>query len=170
MEIILKQDVQKLGYKNDIVRVKDGYANNYLIPQGLAIIATPSAKKMVAENIKQQSRKEENLRKEAETRKAALDGKTVRIVTKVGDNGQLFGAVNNIMVAEALKEQHNYDIDRKKIVVDGNKIKEVGSYKALVNIHRDIKAELNLEVVAENAPVVEEPKAEMAAEEPTKAE
>ena len=151
MEIILKQDVRNLGYKNDIVRVKDGYANNYLIPQGMAIIATPSARKVLAENIRQQSKKEEGLRKEAETQKAALEGKTVRLLTKVGENGQLFGAVSNIMVADALKEQFNYDIDRKKIVVEGNKIKEVGTYKAVVNIHRDIKAELNLEVVAENA-------------------
>jgi large subunit ribosomal protein L9 len=149
MQIILKQDVHNLGYKDQIVKVKDGYANNYLIPQGLAIIATASSKKVLAENIKQQSVKEAKIQKDAENIKAALDGKTVRIVTKVGDNGQLFGAVNNMIVAEALKEQHNYDIDRKTIVVDGNKIKEVGNYKAIVNIHRDIKAELNLEVVAE---------------------
>lgn len=149
MQVILKQDVRNLGYKDQIVKVKDGYANNYLIPQGMAIIATESAKKVVAENIKQQSVKEAKVVKDAENIKAALDGKTVRIVTKVGDNGQLFGAVNNISVADALKEQHNYDIDRKTIVVDGAKIKSVGNYKATVNIHRDIKAELNLEVVAE---------------------
>ncbi|MCF0212016.1 MAG: 50S ribosomal protein L9 [Bacteroidales bacterium] len=149
MEIILKQDVQNLGYKDEIVKVKDGYANNYLIPQGMAIIATPSNRKVHAENMRQQAQKEAKIRKDAETLKAALDGKSVRIATKVGENGQLFGAVNNIQVAEALKEQHNYDVDRKKIVVDGSKIKEVGNYTALVNIHKDIKAEINLEVVAE---------------------
>ena len=149
MEIILKQDVQNLGYKDEIVKVKDGYANNYLIPQGMAIIATPSNRKVHAENMRQQAQKEAKIRKDAETLKAALDGKSVRIATKVGENGQLFGAVNNIQVAEALKEQHNYDVDRKKIVVDGSKIKEVGNYTALVNIHKDIKAEINREVVAE---------------------
>lgn len=149
MEIILKQDVTKLGYKDEIVNVKNGYANNYLLPQGLAVIATPSNKKVHEENMRQRAFKEEKIRKDAETLKMALDGKVVRIATKVGENGQLFGAVNNIQVAEALKEQHNYDVDRKKIVVDGSKIKEVGTYNAIVNIHKEIKAELQLEVVAE---------------------
>ncbi|MBQ9638355.1 MAG: 50S ribosomal protein L9 [Bacteroidales bacterium] len=149
MEVILIQDVAKLGYKDDIVKVKNGYANNYLLPQGLAIIATPSNKKVHAENVRQQAFKEEKLRKDADTLKAALDGKTVRIITKVGENGQLFGAIGNIQIAEALKEQHNYDVDRKKIVVDGSKIKTVGNYTAQVNIHKDIKAQVNLEVVSE---------------------
>lgn len=149
MEIILKQDVQNLGYKDDIVKVKDGYANNYLIPQGMAIIATPTNRKIHAENMRQQAQKQANIVKQAETLKAALDGKSVKIATKVGENGQLFGAVNNIQVAEALKEQHNYDVDRKTIVIDGSKIKEVGNYTAIVNIHRDIKAEVNVEIVAE---------------------
>ncbi|MDO4217661.1 MAG: 50S ribosomal protein L9 [Bacteroidales bacterium] len=149
MEIILIQDVQNLGYKDEIVNVKNGYANNYLLPQGMAIIATPSNKKILAENIKQRQHKEEKLRKDADIQMAALNGKSVKIVAKVGENGQLFGAVNNIQVAEALKEQHNYDVDRKKIVVDGNKIKEIGNYTATVNIYKDIKAEINLEVVAE---------------------
>ena len=152
MEIILKQDVINLGYKDDIVTVKNGYANNYLLPKGLAIIATPSNKKILAETLRQRAFKEEKIRKDAETLKAALDGKSVRIAAKVGENGQLFGAVNNIQIAEALKAQYNYDVDRKKIVVDGSKIKEVGSYTAIVNIYRDIKATLNLEVVNEEAP------------------
>ena len=149
MEIILKQDVANLGYKDDIVTVKNGYANNYLLPQGMAIIATPSNKKQLAETLRQRAFKEEKLRKDAETMKAALDGKNVRIAAKVGENGQLFGAVNNIQIADALKEQYNYDVDRKKIVVDGSKIKEVGNYTATVNVYREIKAELQLEVVAE---------------------
>jgi large subunit ribosomal protein L9 len=152
MEIILKQDVINLGYKDDIVTVKNGYANNYLLPMGMAIIATPANKKMREETIRQRAFKEEKLRKDAETLKAALDGKVVRIATKVGENGQLFGAVNNIQVADALKAQYNYDVDRKKIVVDGAKIKEVGTFSALVNIYREIKATLNLEVVSEDAP------------------
>lgn len=149
MEIILKQDVANLGYKDDIVNVKNGYANNYLLPQGMAVIATPSNKKMHEENMRQRARKEEKIRNDAEVTKAALDGKTVIIKTKVGETGQLFGSVNNIQVAEALKEQHNYELDRKQIVVDGSKIKEVGTYTAMVNIHKDIKAQLTLEVVAE---------------------
>ena len=147
MEIILKQDVANLGYKDEIVKVKNGYANNYLLPMGMAIIATPVNKKIHAENLRQRAHKEEALRKNAETQQAALNGKTVKIIVKVGENGQLFGGVNNIMVAEALKEQHNYDVDRKDIVVEP--IKTVGNYTAKVNVYREIKAELNLEVVAE---------------------
>ena len=147
MEIILKQDVANLGYKDEIVKVKNGYANNYLLPKGMAIIATPVNKKIHAENLRQRAHKEEALRKNAETQQAALNGKTVKLIVKVGENGQLFGGINNIMVAEALKEQHNYDVDRKSIVVDA--IKAVGTYTAKVNVYKDIKAELNLEVVAE---------------------
>lgn len=147
MEIILKQDVANLGYKDEIVKVKNGYANNYLLPKGMAIIATPVNKKIHAENLRQRAHKEEALRKNAETQQAALNGKVVKIIAKVGENGQLFGGVNNIMVAEALKEQHNYDIDRKQIVVDT--IKTTGTYTAKVNVYKDIKAELSIEVVAE---------------------
>ena len=147
MEIILKQDVANLGYKDEIVKVKNGYANNYLLPKGMAIIATPVNKKIHAENLRQRAHKEEAMRKNAETQQAALNGKVVKLIVKVGENGQLFGGVNNIMVAEALKEQHNYDIDRKDIVVET--IKTVGNYTAKVNVYKEIKAELNLEVVAE---------------------
>jgi len=145
-----------MGYKDDVVTVKNGYANNYLLPKGLAIIATPANKKMLAETLRQRAFKEEKIRKDAETLKAALDGKNVRLATKVGENGQLFGAVNNIQIADALKAQYNYDVDRKKIVVDGSKIKEVGTYNAVVNIYRDIKATLNVEVVNEDAPAAAE--------------
>lgn len=149
MEIILKQDVANLGYKDDIVKVKNGYANNYLLPQGLAIIATAANKKMHEETLRQRAFKEEKIRKDAETLQAALQGKVVRLAVKVGENGQLFGSINNMMVAEALQAQHNYDVDRKKIVVEGEKIKAVGNYTAQVNIYREYKAELTLEVVAE---------------------
>lgn len=149
MEIILLQDVANLGYKDDIVKVKNGYANNYLLPNRMAVIATPSNRKQHDETMRQRAFKEEKLRKDATTLQAALEGKTVRIMAKVGESGQLFGSVNNIQVAEALKEQHNYEIDRKQIVVDGSKIKSVGEYKALVNLYRDIKTEITLEVVGE---------------------
>ena len=147
MEIILKQDVANLGYKDEIVNVKNGYANNYLLPKGWAIIATPVNKKIHAENMRQRAHKEEALRKNAETQQADLNGKTVKIIAKVGENGQLFGGVSNIMVAEALKEQHNYDIDRKNITVEA--IKTVGTFTAKVNVYKEIKAEVNVEVVAE---------------------
>lgn len=149
MEIILLQDVAKLGYKDDIVNVKNGYANNYLLPEGLAVIATPTNKKIHAENVRQRAFKEEKIRKDAEALQSALNGKVVRLIAKVGENGQLFGSITNQQVSEALKEQHNYDVDRKQIVVDGDKIKTVGEYTAIVNIHREVKAELKLEVVAE---------------------
>ena len=149
MEIILLQDVTNLGYKDDIVNVKNGYANNYLLPKGMAIIATATNRKIHAENMRQRAFKEEKLRKDAQTLQAAINDKSIRLVAKVGENGHLFGSITADQIAEALKEQHNYDVDRKKIVVDGSKIKEVGNYTATVNIHKDIKAEINLEIVAE---------------------
>lgn len=149
MEIILLEDVTNLGYKDDIVNVKNGYANNYLLPQGKAIIATASNRKVHAENMRQRARKEENLRKDAETLKAAVNEKTIRLVAKVGENGHLFGSITSDQIAEALKEQHNYDVDRKKIVVDGAKLKEVGTHTAQINIYKEIKAQINIEVVAE---------------------
>ena len=112
MEIILLQDVTNLGYKDDIVKVKNGYANNYLLPNGMAIIATPSNRKVHAENMRQRAFKEEKLRNDAETLKAAVNEKSVRLIAKVGENGHLFGSITSDQIAEALKEQHNYDIDR----------------------------------------------------------
>lgn len=149
MEIILLQDVTNLGYKDDIVNVKNGYANNYLLPQGLAIIATATNRKIHAENMRQRAFKEEKLRKDAETLKAAVNEKTVRLIAKVGENGHLFGSITSEQIAEALKEQHNYDVDRKNIVVDGAKLKEVGTHTCTINIYREIKAQVNVEIVAE---------------------
>ena len=149
MEIILLQDVANLGYKDDIVKVKNGYANNYLLPNRMAIIATPSNRKVLAENLRQRAHKEEKLRKEAETLMAAVNEKTVRLTAKVGENGHLFGSITSDQIAEALKEQHNYDVDRKKIVVDGAKMKEIGTFPAQINIYKEIKAQINVEIVAE---------------------
>ncbi|MCQ2295666.1 MAG: 50S ribosomal protein L9 [Bacteroidales bacterium] len=149
MEIILLNDVANLGYKDDIVNVKNGYANNYLLPQGLAIIATATNRKIHAENMRQRAFKEEKFRKDAETLQAAVNEKTVRIIAKVGENGHLFGSITNDQIAEALKEQHNYDVDRKKIVVDGAKMKEVGTHTCTINIYKEIKAQVNVEIVAE---------------------
>lgn len=149
MEIILLQDVTNLGYKDDIVNVKNGYANNYLLPKGMAIIATATNRKIHAENMRQRAFKEEKLRKDAQTLQAAVNDKSIRLVAKVGENGHLFGSITADQIAEALKEQHNYDIDRKKIVVDGAKLKEVGTFTAMINIYKEIKAQINVEVVAE---------------------
>jgi large subunit ribosomal protein L9 len=149
MEIILKQDIKNLGYVNDIVTVKNGYARNYLLPKGMAIAATPTNRKVLAENLKQKSFKEEKIRKEAETLAKALDGITVKIGAKAAESGKIFGSVNNIQISEALKDQFSYDIDRKKIMVDGDSIKELGTYTAEIVLHKDIKANISFEVFAE---------------------
>ena len=149
MEIILKEDIQGLGYTNDLITVKDGYARNYLIPKGMAIIANEPAKKVRAEVLKQKAFKEEKLVKEAETLAKALEGLTIKIGAKAGTSGKIFGSVNALQLAEALKEQHKYDIDRKKIKVDGELIKELGNYIAKINIYKEISADINFEVFAE---------------------
>ncbi len=146
MEIILKEDVINLGYKNDIVKVKDGYGRNYLIPQGLAVIATESAKKVVAENERQRAHKLAKIKGDAETIAAKLAGVSLTITVKVSESGTVFGGVGNAQVAEALAAK-GFDIDRKAIVVDT--VKAVGSYVAVVKLHKDVKAEIPFEVVAE---------------------
>ncbi len=151
MEIILKKDIANLGYADDLVKVKDGYARNYLIPQGLAELATPAKKKMLAETVKQRAFKAEKIRKEAEFMAGKIEGLEVNIPVKASENGTLFGSVNNIMVADALKAQHDIDIDRHKIAISEDRIKELGQYSALVNLHRDFKVELKLNVVPETA-------------------
>jgi len=149
MEIILKQDISNLGYANDIVNVKSGYARNYLIPKGLAITATKVNKKVLEENLRQKSFKEEKIRKEAETLAKALDGITVKIGAKAAESGKIFGSVNNIQIADAIKEQFKYDIDRKKILIDGEHIKELGTYTAEIRLHKDVTPKINFEVFAE---------------------
>ncbi len=149
MEIILKKDVTGIGYKNDLITVKDGYARNYLIPKRMAVVAIPSSKKALAELKKQQAYKEEKVRKEAETNAAAIKGIQLTIGVKASSTGKIFGSVNNIMVANAIKEQKKFDIDRKKIFVNDEHIKEVGKYKAVVKFHKDIQVEIDLDVKAE---------------------
>ncbi|MEG1555220.1 MAG: 50S ribosomal protein L9 [Bacteroidales bacterium] len=149
MEIILKQDVQHVGYADDLVKVKDGYARNYLIPQGLAVLATGSNKKMLAETLKQRAFKAEKIRKEAEFLAGKIEGLTLKIFTRASEKGTIFGSVNSIAVANALKEQHDIEIDRKKIIIKEDHIKELGNYIATINVHKDFKVTVNLEVVAE---------------------
>ena len=149
MEIILKQDGPHLGHKDDVVVVKNGYATNYLIPQGFAIMATPSAKKVHAENLRQRAHKEAALRAEAEALAAKLNGVQVTVATKVSASGKIFGSVNNIQVAEALAAQ-GFEMDRRNITIVGeDKLQEVGLYEATVKCYKDIKATIKVEVVAE---------------------
>lgn len=149
MEVILKQDIQNLGYANDVVNVKAGYARNYLIPKGLAITANETNKKVLEENLRQKSFKEEKIRKEAETLAKALEGITVKIGAKAAETGKIFGSVNNIQIADAIQQQFKYDIDRKKIIVDGESIKELGTYSAEIRLHKDVKVQISFEVFAE---------------------
>ncbi len=149
MEIILKKNVANLGYTNDIVTVKSGYARNYLIPQKFAISANEANRKVLAENLKQKSFKEEKIRNEASDRAKLLNGLTLKIGAKVAASGKIFGSVNDIQLAEAIKTQHNYDVDRKTITINGEAIKEIGTYKAEISIYKDIKADISFEVIAE---------------------
>jgi len=149
MEIILKQDIPNVGFTNDVVKVKDGYARNYLIPKGYAIIATPSAKKVLAENLKQKAHKAEKIRIDAANIGQALDGLSLRIAAKASTSGRIFGSVNNIQIAEALKEQHDVEIDRKKIFLDGDSVKDLGTYTAKIRLHKEVEATITLEVYGE---------------------
>jgi large subunit ribosomal protein L9 len=148
MEIILKEDMPRLGHKDDVIKVKDGYARNYLIPKGIAIPATASAKKMLAENKRQRAHKEEKVRNEALEIAKQLEGFTLTIGTKTSSTGKIFGSVTNIQISEALKEK-GFDIDRKMISFKKDSIKEVGKYVAIVKLHRDVNVELPFEVVSE---------------------
>ncbi len=149
MEIILTQDVKNLGYKNDIVNVKPGYARNYLIPQGMAILATESARKVLAENMRQQAYKQEKIKKEAEELAKVLEGLSLRIPAKAASTGKIYGSVNNVQIANAIKEAKGVEIDRKHILVDDDTIKEVGNYNAKVRLHKDVTVEISFEVFAE---------------------
>ncbi|MCI7337108.1 MAG: 50S ribosomal protein L9 [Paludibacteraceae bacterium] len=147
MQVILKEDVANLGYKDDIVTVKNGYGRNYLIPTGKAVIASESARKVLAENLKQRAHKLAKIKADAEELAAKLNGLVLTIGAKTSATGTIFGSVNNIQVAEELSKQ-GFDIDRKTIVIK-DAIKEVGSYSAVVKLHREVSAEIKLEVVAE---------------------
>ena len=149
MELILIQDVAGLGYKNDIVSVKKGYGRNYLITQGKAIIASESARKVLAENLKQRAHKLAKIKADAEELAAKLAPVALTIATKVSATGTIFGAVGNIQIAEALAKL-GFEIDRKTIVVKET-VKEVGSYTATVKLHKEVSVEIPFEVVAEEA-------------------
>ena len=149
MELILKEHVVNLGYKNDIVTVKSGYGRNYLIPTGKAVIASPAAKKMLAEELKQRAHKLEKIKKDAEAVAESLKNVSLKIATKVSATGAIYGSVNNIQIAEELaKLGHNID---RKIIVVKDTVKEVGQYKAIIKLHKEVSVEIPFEVVAEEA-------------------
>lgn len=148
MEIILKQDMAGLGLKDDIVTVKEGYGRNYLIPKGMAILATPNARKIHSENLKQRAHKLAKLKDEAEVLAKQLSEIKITLGAKTSTSGKIFGSVNTIQLAEALQEK-GFEIDRKDISLPGDIIKEVGKYIATVKLHRDVKAEVEFEIIAE---------------------
>lgn len=146
MEIILKTDIAGLGYKDDIVTVKPGYGRNYLIPQGYAILATDSNRKILAENLRQAAHKAEKIKTDAEAIVAQIGDLVITITTKAGDSGRIFGRVTNTQISDALSEK-GIEVDRKKITV--GEIKYLGDYTALVDLHKEVKHELPVKVVAE---------------------
>lgn len=148
MEIILLQDVSNLGNKDEIVKVKNGYARNYLIPNGMAITATESSKKILAENIKQRAHKEAKIKADAELIAKKMEGLKLTIGAKTSSTGKIFGSVNTIQIAEALSEK-GFDIDRKVISLKEDQIKEVGTYTAEVKLHREVKVAIEFEVISE---------------------
>jgi large subunit ribosomal protein L9 len=147
MEVILKQDVKNLGEKDDIVSVKPGFGRNYLIPQGHAILATESARKVLAENIKQAQFKQEKIKKDADAIAVKLEGITLSIGAKAGESGKIFGAVNTIQVSDALKKL-GFEVDRRRITFETD-VKFVGDYIANLNLHKEVKVQVPFSVVAE---------------------
>ncbi|MDX1350749.1 MAG: 50S ribosomal protein L9 [Putridiphycobacter sp.] len=148
MEVILKKNVDKLGYKDDVVTVKPGYGRNFLIPQGYAILATESEKKAHAEVMKQKSHKDSKIKEDAQAIATKLESITVKIVAKVGENGKIFGSVNSVLIAEALKES-GVEVDRKSIKIINEPIREIGTYDATANLHKEVKQDFKFEVVGE---------------------
>lgn len=147
MEVILKEHVINLGYKDDIVNVKRGYGRNYLIPTGKAVIATPSARKVLEENLRQRAHKLAQIKADAEALCEKINGTTLTIGAKTSSTGTIFGSVNDVQVADELKKL-GYDIDRKIIVIKDS-IKEIGDYSASVRLHKEVTATINLHVVSE---------------------
>jgi large subunit ribosomal protein L9 len=148
MEVILKQDIKGLGYKNDKVTVRNGYGRNFLLPKGMAILATESAKKMHTELLKQSAFKEEKLRKEATASAEKLAGVSIKVGAKAGENGKIFGSVTTIQIADALQKA-GYNVERKSIEITGDNIKQLGTYTAKVRLFKEVTANVNFEVVAE---------------------
>lgn len=148
MDVILKQDVEHVGDKNDMVTVKSGFGRNYLIPRGLAMLATPSAKKMHAENVKQSAHKEKAIIDEAQAIATKLEKSAVKVIAKVGESGKIFGSVTNVQVAEAFVSA-GFSIERKNIKIHNEPIKTIGKYKATIKLHKEVITEAEFEVAGE---------------------
>lgn len=149
MEVILKQDVRNLGYANDIVKVRPGYGRNFLIPRGIAILADDKSKKIHAENVKQRAHKEAKIKAEAEKGAGKLKDLVVKVSTRVGDNGKIFGSITSVQLADALRKL-NFEVDRRNITIDNaDQVKTLGSYTAKVRLHKEVLAPFQFEVVAE---------------------
>ncbi len=148
MEVILKQDVKNLGYKDDVVNVKPGYGRNFLIPKGLAESATVSTKKMLTETVKQRAFKEQKLRTAAEKSAETIKGLVVKVGAKAGESGKIFGSVTSVQLADAIKKL-GYEVDRKNITMSEEGVKTLGTYTAEVRFHKDVTATVNFEVVQE---------------------
>ena len=148
MEVILNHDIPNLGYKNEVVKVKNGYGRNYLIPNKMAKIANPSNKKALAELIKQQTNKYEKLKAELTLVANKLSETVITIGTKAGTSGKIFGSVNTLQIADAINKLHDTNIDRRKVTLT-EAVKNLGTYKANVELHREIQTEITFEVVAE---------------------
>ncbi len=148
MQIILTQDIENLGHKDEIVVVKDGYARNYLIPKKMAVMATESARKVLAENIRQRSHKEAKIKNDAESLASRMSGLKLAIGVKASSTGKIFGSVTPLMIAEAINK-NGFEIERKQVVVADDHIKEVGNYTIKVKLHKDVFVELPMEVIPE---------------------
>ncbi|WP_196888488.1 50S ribosomal protein L9 [Aureivirga sp. CE67] len=148
MELILRQDVENLGFKDDIVSVKNGYGRNFLIPQGIATLATPSAKKVLAENLKQRAFREAKLVEDATKLAEALKGLEIKMAAKTGDGTKLFGSINNADLAEAIAKA-GHEVEKKFIKIPGNTIKRLGKYSAAIRLHREVIVDFSFEIIAE---------------------
>lgn len=147
MEIILKEDVKGLGFKNDLVTVKPGYGRNYLIPQGIAVLATESNRKQLAETLRQAAHKAEKLKADADNLAASIGDAVLIIKAKAGETGRIFGAVTTLQISEALKER-GFDVDRKKISIDGE-VKSLGNYTAELALHKEVTRKVAFQVIAD---------------------
>jgi large subunit ribosomal protein L9 len=148
MEVILKQDIKGLGYKDDKVVVRNGYGRNFLLPKGMAVLATESVKKMHAEILKQRAFKEDKLRKEATANAEKLVGVSIKVGAKAGESGKIFGSVTTIQIADALQKA-GYTVERKNIEITEDSIKQLGTYSAKVRLYKEVSATISFEVVAE---------------------
>ncbi|MCK6639137.1 MAG: 50S ribosomal protein L9 [Bacteroidia bacterium] len=149
MQVILKQDVRNLGYKDDVVKVRPGYGRNYLIPRGIAILADASALKMHAENVKQRAHKEAKIKAEADKQANKLKDMVVKVATRVGDNGKIFGSITSVQLADSLRNL-GLEVDRRNITIENaENVKTLGTYNAKVRLHKEVIATFTFEVVAE---------------------